>query len=123
MKIFPLLQTEDRLSILDEEIRERHGWQSFQRPDKIADALRLITTIKLWDELAKEMKTEARTIKGRLELIVERRDKIAHEADTMPHSERLPDKRWTINKEMTLELVEFIEKVVEAIYRILIRNI
>ncbi len=122
MKTFTLLQTSDestKLNIFDAEIRERQGWQSFQRPDKIADALRLIVTIRLWDELAKKMRTDVRSLKNQLELIVDRRDKIAHEADTAPHSERLPDRRWTINYNMTQETVEFIERVVEAIYLLL----
>ncbi len=39
----------------DNLIREKHGWQSFQYPDKIAEAIRLISEIKLWDEVAKEL--------------------------------------------------------------------
>lgn len=122
METFTSLQAmdeKDRLNILDEEIWERHSWQSFQRPDKIAEALRLVTTVKLWDELAKRMQMDAKKLKSRLELIVERRDKIAHEADTIPPSQRLPERRWTINYQMTEDAIEFMEKIVKAIYDLL----
>jgi hypothetical protein len=44
----------------DNLIREKHSWQSFQYPDKIAEAIRLISEIKLWDEVAKELGFEAK---------------------------------------------------------------
>jgi hypothetical protein len=109
----------EKLSFLDEEIRERHSWQSFQRPDKIADALRLVTDIKLWEEVTKVMQTDVKALKTQLTLIIDRRDKIAHEADIVPHSERLPDRRWNIDDMITQNTVDFIRKLVESIYKIL----
>ncbi len=40
---------------LDEAVRETHSWQSFQHPDKIADAIRLVTAVKLWQQVATEI--------------------------------------------------------------------
>jgi hypothetical protein len=37
---------------LEAEIRENLSYESFQQPDKIADAIRLISAKKLWEEAA-----------------------------------------------------------------------
>ena len=39
-------------SWLEDEIRKRHSYKSFQQPDAIADAIRLISDKKLWWEIA-----------------------------------------------------------------------
>ena len=67
-----------------ETVRERHSWQSFQDPDKLADAIRLISTVKLWEAVGIELALSAADVKTRLQLIVDRRNKIAHEADLDP---------------------------------------
>src|ERR1700722_3515143 len=36
------------VNMIDTEIRQRHGFLSFQHPDKIADAIRLFSDVKLW---------------------------------------------------------------------------
>jgi len=118
MRIF-ILNEEEKLSLLDEEIRERHSWQSFQRPDRIADALRLVTNIKLWEEIAKAVQMDVKTLKDQLTLIVDRRDQIAHEADIIPRSELLPDRRWNIDDKITQDTIDFISKLVKSIYEIL----
>jgi hypothetical protein len=48
-------------------------------------------------------------------LIIDRRNKIAHEADNIPH---LPSARWPITVTLADEAVNFIEKLAEAIYKI-----
>ncbi len=40
---------------LDSEIRQRHGLLTFQKPDKVADAIRLISPIKLWEAVASHL--------------------------------------------------------------------
>lgn len=122
MRIFTFSQIaseEETLSFLDEEIRERHSWQSFQRPDRVADALRLVTNIKLWEEIAEAMQMDVKILKDQLTLIVNRRDQIAHEADIIPPSALLPDRRWSIHGRMTRNTIDFINKLVESIYEIL----
>lgn len=79
---------------LDAEIRSQHGLLSFQKPDKIADAIRLISPIKLWEEVASALGSDAQTVKRELTLIVDRRNKIAHEADVDPTP---PHDRWPIS--------------------------
>ena len=69
---------------LEDEIRERLGYQSFQQPKKIAEAIRYISDKNLWDEVANKISRRAEDIKQQLNSIVDRRNKIAHEADIDP---------------------------------------
>lgn len=101
---------------LEEEITIRHGYQSFQKWDKIAEAIRLISDISLWQEVAEIVSISDKDIKERLNLIVKRRDKIAHEFDIDPS---YPGKRWPIDEQMVNESIEFIETIVEAMFVLL----
>jgi RiboL-PSP-HEPN len=111
---------EELLDYFDEEIRTRHEWQSFQYPDKIADAIRLISEIDLWKEIAKQLgMIDVKTVKERLKMFVDRRNTIAHEADNIPMP-TLPAGRWPIEPALADEVVEFIEKLAEAIYKVVV---
>jgi hypothetical protein len=104
-------------SWLEDEIRERLSYQSFQQPEKIADAIRQISDKKLWDEVASKMSKPAKDIKQQLTLIVDRRNKIAHEADIDPTLNI--GNRWYIDESMVGDTVDFLEQVVESIHQIL----
>jgi hypothetical protein len=104
-------------SWLEDEIRERLGYQSFQQPDKIADAIRLICDKKLWNEVAARLGRDAKDIKQQLSAIVDRRNKIAHEADIDPTFGI--GNRWNIDEVLVNDAVDFIEQVVESIDAIL----
>ena len=104
-------------SWLENEIRETLGFQSFQQPDKIADAIRLISDKKLWDEVGNNMNKPAKDIKQQLTFIVDRRNKIAHEADIDPTYNI--GNRWPIDDILVYEAVDFVEDVVENIHQIL----
>lgn len=97
---------------IDEEIRIQHSFLSFQQPDKIADAIRLISPIKIWDEVAAYVGISANDVKDRLRLIVDRRNKIAHEADLDP---TYPKVRWPILQTDVDQVVSFLVEIVEAI--------
>ena len=71
----------DTYALIEEKIKHNLSWKSFQHPDKIAEALRIICDKKIWNELENMMKIPAKSIKEQLQLIVKRRDSIAHEAD------------------------------------------
>lgn len=107
---------EEWLQRFDNIIREKHSWQSFQHPDKIAEAIRLISEVNLWDEVARILAKDAKTLKQQLNIIIDRRNKIAHEADNIPH---IPGARWEITSSLTDEAVEFIEQIAESIYQII----
>jgi hypothetical protein len=107
-------------SWLEDEIRQRHSYKSFQQPNAIADAIRLICDKKLWEEVSTNMgrvAQDAEDIKNQLSLIVDRRNKIAHEADIDPTLSI--GNRWPIDELLVNETVDFIEQVVESIHHIL----
>ena len=112
-----LLNRLNSASWLEDEIRERLNYQSFQMPDKIADAIRLISDKKLWDEVSAQMGKESKKIKEDLDTIINRRNQIAHEADIIPRL--ATGERWPIDESYIEEAVDFIEEVVESIHQIL----
>lgn len=107
------ISTPTNIDWLDDEIWNRHSWQSFQRPDKITEAIHLISNVKLWDEIGKKMGKNASDVKTQLNLIIDRRNCIAHEADIDPS---YPDSRWPIDESIVDESIDFIENVAESIY-------
>lgn len=117
----PLSATESAIAgsphatCVGDTVREKHSWQSFQDPDKLADAIRLMSPVKLWEEVGRELGLPPKDVKTRLKLIVERRNKIAHEADQDPIN---PGFRWPIDALMTNDTVDFIENVADAIYKV-----
>lgn len=112
-----ILDKLNRSPWLENEIRESLSSQSFQQPDKIADAIRLISDKKLWNEVAAKLSRSAEDVKQTLINIVNRRNKIAHEADIDPTLSL--GNRWPIDEIMVGEAVDFIEQVVESIHQIL----
>ncbi|WP_147456190.1 hypothetical protein [Aquitalea palustris] len=106
----------------DLEIREKLSTLTFQDPDKIADGVRLISNIELWNSVAIHLgatqanKSEkAKEIKRSLSIIVSRRNKIAHEGDLQPNFPREP---WPISStdidyvnRTILNIVQSIESV------------
>ena len=101
---------------IDEEIRSRNSFRSFQTPENIASAIRLISDVTLWDQVARHMNASTEQVKNRLRLIVDRRNKIAHEADMSPFPYQ---DRWPINRHMVTNAVDFLEQVVEAIHTVI----
>lgn len=97
------------------EIRERHSYLAFQYPDKIADAVRLFSTRKLWPSVALKLGLPTQEVKERLRLIIERRNKIAHEADLDPS---YPGVRWPILPADAAGTVNFIKAICEAIHSV-----
>jgi RiboL-PSP-HEPN len=113
-----ILEKLNNTSWLESEIRERLGYQSFQQADKIADAIRYISDKKLWDEVAIKMTKSVRDIKQQLNSIVDRRNKIAHEADIDPTYNI--GNRWNIDELIVGDAVKFIETLVESIHLVLL---
>lgn len=97
---------------LESEIREQHGYLSFQTPDKIADAFRLVTDVKLWQAVGDHLGIPPEAVKRKLKLIVDRRNKIAHEADIDPTPPRI---RYPIDETLVRDSLDFIESIVDAL--------
>jgi hypothetical protein len=100
---------------LENEIRRQHGWLSFQHPDKIADALRFFCGKDLWKEVGFRLAIDPKSVKNRLALIVDRRNKIAHEADMDPTS---PGSRWPIDELLVQEVIDALEQIGDAIFHV-----
>ena len=100
---------------LEQEIRNRHGHMSFQNSEKIADAIRLISEAHLWNEVAAHIGSTGADVRQRLDVIVNRRNQIAHEADMNPS---YPQMRWPIDEQLVDGAIGFIEQIAEAIYLI-----
>jgi len=98
-------------SNIESDIRAQHGYLAFQHPDRIADAVRSVSDLKLWDEVGARLGQPAKEVKQHLILVVERRNKIAHEADVDPTF----GARWPIRSSDVLGVVEFVDKVARAI--------
>lgn len=99
----------------ESDVRERHSFSTFQQPDKIADAIRHFSEVKLWMEVGKIMATPEADVKTRLKLIVDRRNKIAHEADLDPS---YPGVYWPIIKHDVDGSLQFISRLGESIHAV-----
>ena len=97
---------------LESEIRRAHGVLTFQRAEAIADAMRLIHPEPLWIALAPRFGFSAKDAKDTLNLLVDRRNKIAHEADCEPNGLGI---KWPITSDMVNETIVYVIKVVGAI--------
>lgn len=114
-----LIQNPMDIGPLDQEVRAHHSWQTFQRPDKVADAIRLITERPLWDDVGARLGMTAADVKTRLGAIVDRRDKIAHEADMDPTDPAGQD-RWAMNESDASGAIDFVNLVGHAIFDLVV---
>ena len=101
---------------LEQEIRNRHSYQSFQTPENIAKAINLISDAQLWNEVARHLQMTSQGVRNTLMVIVDRRNKIVHEADMDPS---FPGTRWPIDEQVVNEAVDFIDRLAETIYVII----
>jgi hypothetical protein len=109
----------DASAAFDLEVRSKLSRVTYQTPDDIADGIRLISDCELWNEIALSKgatpatkSADAKILKRSLSLIVERRNKIAHEGDLQPSIPRTP---WTISRADVSYATSFIEDLVRTI--------
>lgn len=107
----------DASAAFDLEVRTKLSRRTFQLPEDIADGIRLVSSAELWNEVAVasgaielNKNTIAKNLKKSLSLIVERRNKIAHEGDLQRSVPRVP---WPISRAD----VEYVEKFIEDLVR------
>lgn len=105
---------------LEREIIDQHSRQSFQSYDNIANAVRLFYGRSPWPEVSARINMETQDIKDRLNMIVDRRNKIVHESDMRRPS--YLNQRFTIEDQMVEDAVAFIERISEAIYEIVVQT-
>jgi len=95
-----------------DEIYHQHSWRSFQTPDNIADALKMVSQRKVWESVSKNLGAPVQDVKNNLRVLVERRNKIAHEADSDPS---LPTAKLPITDVDVQIAIEFIKSIVAEI--------
>ncbi|MDP3878243.1 MAG: HEPN domain-containing protein [Methylobacter sp.] len=105
---------DDKLAYLENAIKENNSKDSYQSPKGIEYALQLINITSLWKKVASLMNLKAEDIKGELSLIVDRRNKIAHEADY----DALTGSKYPIDRQNINDVIQFIENFCESIYKI-----
>ena len=104
---------------LDEQIRDRLGHRTFQQPDDVAEAIRLISSVELWNSVASQLQSTPKDVRDLLRLIVDRRNKIVHEADSNPAYGQIGI-LWPLNAAQTDDAVAFIESVAEAVHTVVV---
>lgn len=104
-------------------LRAHFGYLSFQAPDKIKEALAYVTDVPLWPAVAKYLAdngnselTSQVAVVACLKSIVDRRNKIAHEADRDPEDGTL---RLSISAGEVSRTVDQIEQIASAIATVL----
>jgi hypothetical protein len=109
----------DASAAFDLEVRDKLRFQTFQDPDKVADGIRLVSKVELWNEVAATLGAtpatrtdEAKNIKRQLSLVVRRRNQIAHEGDLQPNLLREP---WPITQQDLTIVAALVERIVRAI--------
>lgn len=119
MRIHKAPTQADATAAFDLGVRGKLARKTFQFPDDIADGVRFVSDCELWNEIALKRgasiatKTvDAKTMKKSLSLIVERRNKIAHEGDLQPAVPRTP---WPISRADVTYVATFVADIVSAI--------
>lgn len=97
---------------LDDEIRLKHSFKSFQSSKNVNDAIKLVKDINIWESISIPLGMNKELIKQRLDIIIDRRNKIAHEADMDPS---FPCKRWGITFALANDSVDFLIRITNAI--------
>src|SRR5664280_2745859 len=97
---------------LEQEVRRAHSLLTFQRADAIGDAMRLIHATPLWPDVAAVLQRDVKDVKDSLDLIVDRRNKIAHEADCEPTGLSI---KWPISSSLVAYAIDYLVSLVTAI--------
>ena len=110
----------------DLSARAQLGRNTFQRPNDIADGVRMISPCELWNEVAlKRGATEqqkakaAKALKDSLTMVVDRRNKIAHDGDL---DYRVPRSPQRITRREVDDAANIIETIVRDIDEIVKAN-
>ena len=114
--ISPILINSYGVSWFKEEIKKKYGHISFQGSCKISQHVKLISNKQLWLESEQILNISSRNIKNELDLIVDRRNKIVHDADMIPTSF---DERWPIDYDLVNGSICFIEKLCSCIFKVI----
>jgi len=104
-----------KLAFLEKHIETKNSEDSFQSPRNIEYALGLISIDKIWTKLSSEMNRPPEDIKSQLALVVDRRNKIAHESDR----DNLLGSKIFIDKILVTNTINFIDNLCNSISKLL----
>lgn len=102
---------EERTKILDAELKNILSKDSYQSPSSIEAAFSLIDINKIWSKIANYTDYSADDLKKKLSLIINRRNKIAHESDI----DYVTGIKNVIDRDMLIDVISFIQKFVEGL--------
>lgn len=112
LHIDSLTNATDKDDALEREIRRVIEKDSYQSPKSIEYAMTLIGVSSIWTRISPSLSMSAQDIKVKLGIIVNRRNKIAHESDY----DYLSSAQIGITKADVDDVVSFIEALVNAIH-------
>jgi hypothetical protein len=95
-----------------EHLRDHFGYQSFQAPEKIKQALAHVTAEPLWQSVEKKLDSAVTHLKE----IVNRRNRIAHEADRDPDD---GTRRLSISADDVTRTIDQVQQIAAAIAEVL----
>jgi hypothetical protein len=108
----------------ESEIRSQHQHLSFQNPDKVAEACRLVSALDIWSVIAAELSVSSegklsanKVAKKNWQLIIDRRNLIVHEADMQSQPPR--EIQYPIDVKMLNTALDQISDVAHVISRAL----
>ena len=104
---------------LDDQIRARNNRRTFQNPGDISSAIQLVSNMDLWDSVATHLNLPRQDVTAQLRVIVDRRNKIVHEADSDPSYGQIGN-LWPLSFTLTDDAVTFVEQVVEAVHAVVV---
>lgn len=125
-KIFEAKTSNEKKIILTEEIRRLHSLNSYQSPKSVEYAIGILNIKKIWSKLAGKFQSipkysvyNGENIKRELSLIVDRRNKIAHESDYNP----INYEKFAIERSDVDTVLDFTITLVNSINEICIEEI
>jgi len=117
---------DEKYDWFESEVRRRLGKETYQNSYQIFEGMKLVFEDKqkslqdsrFWKEVSDKIGKDRNEITKRLDAITDRRNKIVHEADIKP-TPSMPGALWEIEASTVTDMIDFIEKIVEAIYEVL----
>lgn len=108
----------DQTALFEQEIRRLHGVKTFQKASSISEALSLIGLQQVWDKVGAELGRQTTDIRTQLDLLVDRRNGIAHEGDIDPSAGFAL--KYPIDLTTTRKAADFIDDMVKAIHKVVL---
>jgi hypothetical protein len=112
------MDKEDKLALLEKSIQNKNSKESYQSPKSIEYALGLVNIDKVWTRISTTINRPAEDIRNQLALIINRRNKIAHESDR----EFTTGEKCSIDKSLVDNTINFIDSLCSSIHGLLLKE-